>query len=229
MIVDGLVDLLDSRNGFAVIFDGYRPDEETAISRLTLSSHQDASMLRISEDWGRRSQFSEDPMIAETWGVRKNYHTFAHSQRLQVGDPPYARMYEEFWVPVRAQDTMVSYFRYPNCDKIRGCALHRTRGQKHFALRDRRLAQLFTRELYLLYREGGLEAPGLLDALPPRLQTLAPLLLTHLGQKQIAAQLGLSYHTVRSYVKELYDLMQVGSREELAAKLREDRPDGGAP
>ena len=61
-----------------------------------------------------------------------------------------------------------------------------------------------------------------MDGLPRRLQVLAPWLLTRLSQKQIAAELGLSYHTVRSYVKELYDTVGVGSREELSTRLRNE-------
>ena len=64
----------------------------------------------------------------------------------------------------------------------------------------------------------------LIDTLPTRLQRLAPLLLTGLNQKQIAAQEGLSYHTVRSYTKELYATLEVSSRQELMVKLRGDTP-----
>lgn len=58
------------------------------------------------------------------------------------------------------------------------------------------------------------------ETLPARLQKLAPLFLTGLSQKQMAQQTGLSYHTVRSYAKELYARLGVGSREQLIAKLR---------
>lgn len=58
--------------------------------------------------------------------------------------------------------------------------------------------------------------------LPPRLQLLTPLFLTGLSQKQIAQHTGLSYHTVRSYSKEIYARLAVSSREELVVKIRAD-------
>jgi DNA-binding CsgD family transcriptional regulator len=43
------------------------------------------------------------------------------------------------------------------------------------------------------------------------------LLLTGDGEKQVAAKLGLSRHTVHQYVKTLYAALGVGSRGELLA------------
>lgn len=70
------------------------------------------------------------------------------------------------------------------------------------------------------------EPPGdeactrVLAELPTRLRTLAPLYLTGFSQKEMAQHTGLSYHTVRSYSKEIYAHFKVSSREELAVKLR---------
>ena len=47
-----------------------------------------------------------------------------------------------------------------------------------------------------------------------------PVYLTGFSQKEIAQHTGLSYHTVRSYSKEIYAHFKVSSREELAVKLR---------
>ena len=121
---------------------------------------------------------------------------------------------------------MAMWFRYPGGDGIRGYALFRMKGDRVFSPKQVGLARLFVEELALLYVQGKLEPPNVLDELPPlpaRLRRLVPLMLGDLGQKQIAAKLGVSYHTVRSYVKELYDIVGVGSRAELVAKLRGER------
>lgn len=58
-----------------------------------------------------------------------------------------------------------------------------------------------------------------LPALSPRLkQTLEHLLLGN-GEKQIAAKLKISPHTVHTYVKELHKHFQVSSRSELLAQF----------
>lgn len=56
------------------------------------------------------------------------------------------------------------------------------------------------------------------DHLPPRLRQLLALLKTGRSEKQVAASLGLSQHTVHDYVKTLYRRMGVSSRAELMAR-----------
>jgi DNA-binding CsgD family transcriptional regulator len=54
--------------------------------------------------------------------------------------------------------------------------------------------------------------------LPPRLsQTLTELLAGH-SEKEIAAKLDLSRHTIHNYVKALHQRFEVSSRGELLAK-----------
>ena len=54
--------------------------------------------------------------------------------------------------------------------------------------------------------------------LSPRLQETLHFLLTGKSEKQIATELGLSKHTVHSYVKALYKHFGVTSRAELLAR-----------
>ena len=58
-----------------------------------------------------------------------------------------------------------------------------------------------------------------LDGLPPRMAELARQLCAGASEKQIAAALGLSYQSVRTYVKRLYRRLGVRSRAELFAGL----------
>ncbi|HEY4222284.1 MAG TPA: LuxR C-terminal-related transcriptional regulator [Myxococcota bacterium] len=57
------------------------------------------------------------------------------------------------------------------------------------------------------------------DDLPPRLMKTLAALCEGLSEKQIAARLGLSPHTVHGYVKTLYRRFAVQSRGELAARV----------
>jgi hypothetical protein len=101
-------------------------------------------------------------------------------------------------------------------------ALHRPWGARPFGERERALVDVFYRESRRLRvlarrsREGG-QSPSEI-ALPPRLvQTLAAL-ARGLSEKQVAAELGLSQHTVHDYVKELHRRLRVQSRGELLAR-----------
>ena len=55
--------------------------------------------------------------------------------------------------------------------------------------------------------------------LSPREREIAQLIARGLGTADIAAELFLSAHTVRGYVKALFDKVGVSSRGELVAKL----------
>ena len=56
---------------------------------------------------------------------------------------------------------------------------------------------------------------ALLAELPPRLREVLLGLTRGLGEKQLAAELKLSPHTVHDHVKALYRRLHVGSRGEL--------------
>jgi len=58
-----------------------------------------------------------------------------------------------------------------------------------------------------------------LAALPPRLRPVLTHLLDGHGEKQVAAQLGLSRHTVHEQVKAIYRAIGVNSRAELFARF----------
>ena len=55
------------------------------------------------------------------------------------------------------------------------------------------------------------------EALPPRRRQVLTLMLRGYGEKQIGTRLGLSHHTVHSYIKLIYKHLGVRSREELLA------------
>lgn len=55
--------------------------------------------------------------------------------------------------------------------------------------------------------------------LPPSMRRVCAALMTGRSEKQIAADLKLSPHTVHSHVKALYKWFRVHSRAELMAKL----------
>jgi DNA-binding NarL/FixJ family response regulator len=72
--------------------------------------------------------------------------------------------------------------------------------------------------------------PARVIPLSPRLHRLLEALLRGLSEKQVAAELSLTQHTVHSYVKALYRHFQVHSRAELHVVVaRSHVVDSGAP
>jgi DNA-binding NarL/FixJ family response regulator len=98
-------------------------------------------------------------------------------------------------------------------------ALHRPWGARNFNERERTLVDAFLTESRFL-REPPAPAvdAALLAELPPRLGQVLRCLARGLSEKQIAAELDLSAHTVHDYVKALHRRLGVASRGELLAR-----------
>jgi DNA-binding CsgD family transcriptional regulator len=218
-IVDTMTDLLGASFGFALQFGEFRPKAATHIQRAVPGSTQDPRVVRYLTGWGKRSDFNDDPMMHATWGHDGPVHTTSRSGVMTYEAIKPYRIYEEMVEPAEIRDVLMTFFRYPGTNVTRGYAFQRTVRQEEYEPRDHRLAHLFTTELYRLYREGLLEQPSPMDALAPRLARMARQLMTGRSQRQIALNLNLTYQTVRSYTKELYDTVGVSSREALVAKL----------
>jgi DNA-binding NarL/FixJ family response regulator len=63
--------------------------------------------------------------------------------------------------------------------------------------------------------------------LPLRLRRVVSCLMNGDTEKRAAQRLGLSHHTVHSYVRELYELVGVRTRAELMVKLLKAPPESG--
>lgn len=219
LIVDCLRDLVDASIGNAMSFGNFRPGAATYIKKHTAGTIEDPVVTRFVAQWGKTSQFSDDPMLHVMRNQTGPVSTNVRSDEMTYEYIQGFRVYEEVIEPAGLLDGMATFFRYPGSDSIRAYAFHRKTGQKEFGAYEHRLAALFIDELYKLYLDGSLEPIGLMDALPPRLTRIAREMATGKSQRQIAMNLNLSYHTVRSYSKELYDTAGVSSREALVAKL----------
>jgi DNA-binding CsgD family transcriptional regulator len=92
--------------------------------------------------------------------------------------------------------------------------LHRAMGDIPFTPRQWHLVDLFHSEMRRL-----LDAPmrQLEAQLSPRMRQVLECMMAGDGAKQIAAKLNLSVHTVRDYIKELYQRFNVSGRGELLA------------
>ena len=102
----------------------------------------------------------------------------------------------------------------PHLGGLHILALHRTRGDRPFSRRDRRLVQLVNEELGLMWAAEAMPEVGL----PPRMRQVLERLLRGDSEKEVARDLGLSPHTIHRHVGLLYRRLGVSSRGELLAK-----------
>ncbi|WP_438023402.1 response regulator transcription factor [Sorangium sp. So ce233] len=106
----------------------------------------------------------------------------------------------------------------PDPQSAYGLWLYRQRSEPPFGAVERALLALFQQEAAAIYRSSlGARAGGAPSRLSPRESTTLERLAEGLSEKQIAAELGLSHHTVHDYVKSLYRHFGVSSRGALLA------------
>jgi len=100
--------------------------------------------------------------------------------------------------------------------------LYRPLDEKAFSARDRRIIWLFLREVRQLLGTKlipfGCPSPY---GLSPRMRQVLALLAEGQSEKQVAATLRISQHTVHDYVKMLHQRLGVSNRGELLARSRE--------
>ena len=219
VIVDNMVRLLDADYGHAIRFGNFRPQAPTYVKRLSYGSIKDPTVCSYLSEWGKTHSIDEDPLKPVTWNKAGPVHTTSRSREMTFEKWRTYAIYEQVVEPASINDALMTFFRYPNADDTRGYTFVRTLDKKEFTQRQRRLAHLFSKELFNLYHQGLLEEKSPLDELPDRLAVMAKDLMTGLTQKQIAEARSLSYHTVRSYTKDLYDRLGVHSRQALIEHL----------
>jgi DNA-binding CsgD family transcriptional regulator len=118
-------------------------------------------------------------------------------------------------------DFILAMCAVPGVGIICGLELFRAWGAPRFAERERLLVRLVQEELSRDFEASF----GPTRRLSPRQRQVLALLQRGLGEKQVAAELDVSPHTVHDYVKAIYRQHGVSSRAELLTQLaRPPRP-----
>jgi len=113
----------------------------------------------------------------------------------------------------------LAYLPQTDCVRIGAISLYRGDGALHpFTRDDCSLVNEFHSKLGWLYDKSSAGAQPE-SPLAPRLVRVLEQLLPGHSEKQVAAQLGYSPHTVHTYVKAIYKHFGVNSRSELLAKV----------
>lgn len=123
---------------------------------------------------------------------------------------------------------IMSQVALPHAGAVDQLGVHREFGDEPFTKAHHRLLRMMHKELARLWSRDVLRAAK--DAtsdLPPRLQQTLDELLAGSSEKQIAAKLELSRHTIHNYVKALHQRFEVSSRGELLAKAGQAKVGSG--
>jgi DNA-binding CsgD family transcriptional regulator len=122
--------------------------------------------------------------------------------------------------PCRYGEPLVSMRGTHEPHQIQGLAFHRAWGDKPFLPEDRDLLHIFMQTCSSLFGDWSPSKSELIAAtLCPRERDTLDLLLSGMSEKEIAAELDLSPHTVHGYMKTIHRAFDVRSRAELMARF----------
>jgi len=124
--------------------------------------------------------------------------------------------YRELREPLALDDTIYAKITVPG--KVISLALLRAIGDEPFTERQSQLVDLCLSQMSWPFQPEDKSVDPRLASLQPRLRKVMQHLLDGDGEKQVAAKLGLSRHTVHEYVKMIYQQLGVSSRSELLSQ-----------
>jgi DNA-binding CsgD family transcriptional regulator len=134
------------------------------------------------------------------------------NDKLWYASPYYLELRE----PLGLDDTLYAKISIPG--KVISLALLRAPKDEPFTERQSQLVDLCVSQMSWPFQPDDKPVDPRLASLQPRLRKVMQHLLDGDGEKQVAAKLGLSRHTVHEYVKMIYQQLGVSSRSELLSQ-----------
>jgi DNA-binding CsgD family transcriptional regulator len=174
--------------------------------------------------WAESTQ-TVDPPLPEHEAceeiARNQYHA-TRTREQMVGDEqwyanPTVRRYR---LEVGIDDFLYSLYPLGEPYFVSAIGLYRRTGRERFSPRERRIAHIVLSEVPWLHTAGLPEDQGKsVPDLPPRLRTVFVMLFEGHDRKRIAVLLGLSEHTVKEYISDVYRHFGVSSQVELIRRF----------
>lgn len=224
-MLDGLCRLVGAQVGMHLQFDRFGTSAERLVDPLAAGFMDDADRARWvryqRENDYRRDLFRLRFYDGFTGALRTRSLASVVDGREWYG----SRDFNEYVGACGLDDRITSSLRLPQHPswRVQSIGLLRARSDGKYKARDVGLIHLFHEELApLVGRQLALsDTDDGREPLPPRLQQVLACLLQGDSEKQAAARLGLSQHTVNRHVQRLYRRYGVRSRSELMFRCRD--------
>jgi DNA-binding CsgD family transcriptional regulator len=216
--LEGMARLVGAQVGMWIDVDGMTSGRVILRSAIDLGWSGDTERRSFLTYVDSAQWISLDPsMPALARATRSPMCTFTREQLLDDRSWYGSDHVQHFRREARV-DSFIYATYAPGGDQAVSFSLHRPWGERPFCERERRLIDLFHHECAFLHEPPSDVDPALLRGLAPRLCDTLRGLARGRSEKQLAADLGLSPHTVHEYVKALHRHFGVQSRSELLAR-----------
>ncbi len=194
---------------------------ENAHIAKNYQSGLDETGIRMWTEYGTRGNMTADPCTPKIMQRLRRPFT---AVRVEMADNRawYSSSYfNDFKRQMRSDDALVSIVPLPEIGILHGLGGDRVRGSKPMGRREIVCCNLLHGEIASRWRRKLARMAAIDKRLPPRLGQLLEHLRGPGSEKEIAAQLGLSSHTVHNHIRRLYAALNVRSRAELTTLDRQ--------
>jgi len=175
----------------------------------------DEAANRMWMEYGRRGDLTSDPCTPVIMRTLPNAFT-ATRQSLADDRAWYqSGYYNDFKRVMRCDDVLLSLLPLPQLGILHGIHGDRRTGQKPMGRREAVCLSLIHKELGRKWKRYLSQPQVIQKQLSPRLRELLNHLRGSESEKEIAARMGLSPHTVHNHIRRLYREFKVSSRAEL--------------
>ncbi len=190
--------------------------------RIFIDFGLDVGARAVLHGYVGRAEWADDPMPVAIVQVGRPALTLTRQQLVPDRSWYAARAVSDVRRAAGVNHCLASHrtlLRHGVCDEM---GINRPLGDRPFGERERRLVSLFHTELARLWtrRPASAAVPAQVAELPPRAQRVYSFLVRGATERQAAAKLGLAPQTVHSYVKLLYQRLNVNSRAELLLRFQ---------
>jgi DNA-binding CsgD family transcriptional regulator len=175
----------------------------------------DETANRMWCEYGARGDLSADPCTPEI--MRRMQQPFTSVRSLLVNDRDWytSPYFNDFKKQMRSDDILVSIVPMPQIGILHGIGGDRRAGSKPMGRREIICTGLIHQELARRWHRSLAQSVLIERKLSRRLRELLGYLRGSDSEKDIAARMGLSPHTVHNHVRRLYREFKVSSRAEL--------------
>lgn len=219
-LVDGLLGLLGCAIGGAVHDTGYGPGLKAGIAEATLAGfdRQIIDVFQAHHTQGSDFNPFHGAVMQRLGGSIDQVFTSTNSE-IVAGDEWDGSVWINEYVRPARVDHFVGSVRKIGKNACMGCGFMRAAGDRPFSEEDREVLDLVHLGVGRFFA-----APSPRALLAPRERDTLDVLLSGAPDKEIAAQLGISPHTVRQYVKSILKAYGVSSRAQLIARAAARKP-----
>ncbi len=215
-LLQGLAGLTRSQVGLRMDCPRIASDEPPIIDSVSDFGWANAADRDRIYEFMRERPLNADPLSTAVIDADGDLVTRTRSDAVTARAWSRTEIHNEVHRPSRIDDSLLSLSRGP-CGRARVLVFKRSCGEPLYGPREREIVHVAHAEC--AWALAGTTPPDvqLDDDWTPRERQTLDLLLTGASEKSVAAQLGISPHTVHDYVKIIYRRLGVTSRAELMA------------